>query len=255
MKSKLPLLLSILCSVSLLFSQETTDKTYWYTSSDTEGYISVQRLDANANNDGVFSTTLNTAVNATFNDRALNFTLSTINATQKMVSPLKITFDGTINSSIKPVHFTGTRIKKNKKNVSYWTFDGDFIDDMETDPDVKRFTYAKYSATLRIPDRTIPSFNLWAVVPNLPFDRNGTFKFNILDETKLYVRKNQTVNYLGFTQGNINGKTMKLHKFVHQGKDRQPSYYWVNEARELIQVLLDDKYTFTISSKEAALQL
>ncbi len=253
MKQILPLVFSIFCSITLLFSQETKEKIYWYTSSDTEGYISVQRIDTD--NTTVFSTTLNTTVKATFNNKVLDFSLSTINATEKMVSPLKITFNGTIDDNIKPVRFTGTRIKKNKKNVSYWTFDGDFIDEMEADPDFKRFAFAKYSATLRIPDRTIPSFNLWAVIPNLPFDTKGTFRFNSLDETKLYVKKNQTVNYLGFTRIDINGKTMKLHKFVHQGKGAQPSYYWVNEARELIQVLLDDKFMFTVSSKEIAMQL
>ncbi len=252
MKQNLPLILGILCSITALFAQETTEKKNWYTSLDNEGYISIQKI-KNTNNT-VSSTTLNTEVKTTLNNKELDFSLSTINTTDKMVAPLKIVFDGTIDANLKPVHFTGTRIKKNKKNVSYWTFDGDFTDEMETDPDFKRFAYAKYSATLRIPDRTIPSFNLWAIIPNLPFDTKGTFKFNTLDETKLYVNRNQTVNYLGYTQMAINGETMKLHKFVHQGKDIEPTYFWVNEARELVQVLLDNKFTYTISTKEVALQ-
>lgn len=241
-------MLGIFYSITSLFAQENTEKKYWYTSLDSEGYISIQKIK------DVDNTSLNTEVKTTLNNKILNFSVSTTNTTDKMVAPLKIVFDGNIDNNLKPVHFTGTRIKKNKKNVSYWTFDGDFTDEMETDPDVKRFTYAKYSATLRIPDRTIPSFNLWAIIPNLPFDKKGTFKFNSLDETKLYVKKNQTVNYLGYTKVTINGEIMKLHKFVHQGKDIEASYFWVNEARELIQVLLDNKFTFRISTKEIALQ-
>jgi hypothetical protein len=124
---------------------------------------------------------------------------------------------------------------------------------METDPDIQRFSYAKYNATLRIPERTIPSFNIWAIVPNLPFDRKGTFKFNALDETKLYVKKNQTINYLGKYKTTIHGNTLALHKFVHQGKGMLPIYYWVNDNRELVQVQLDNLYTFTLTTKKEAL--
>ncbi len=251
MKRKLPLMLGILCSITSLFSQEKVEKTSWYTSPDTKGYISIQKIDSVVGNKAY--TILKTTVKASFDNEVLDFSLSTINDTDKMVSPSKFVFDGTIDSNIKPVTFTGTLIKKDKKNVAYWSFDGDFTDEMETDPDFKRFAYAKYSATLRIPERTIPSFNLWAIVPNLKFDRKGTFKFNSLDETKLYVKKGQTVNYLGKTKVEINGEVMVLHKFVQQSNDKNPTYYWVNNERDLVQILLDDKYTFTINSKEAAI--
>ncbi len=251
MKRKLPLMLSILCSVTLLFSQEKVEKTSWYTSTDTKGYISIQKVDS-IFGDKVY-TVLNTTVKATFNDEVLDFSLSTINDTDKMVSPSKFIFDGTIDSNIKPVKFTGTLIKKDKKEAAYWSFDGDFTDEIETDPDFKRFAHAKHSATLKIPERTIPSFNLWAIVPNLKFDRRGTFKFNSLDETKLYVKRNQTVNYLGKTKADINGKSMVLHKFVQQSNGKNPTYYWVNEDRELVQILLDNQFTFTLNSKEAAI--
>ena len=82
----------------------------------------------------------------------------------------------------------------------------------------------------------------------------GTFIFNSLDETKLYVKKNQTVNYLGKTKITIDGKTLQVHKFVLQGKKILPQYYWVNNDRELVMVLLDNKFRFILSSKENALQ-
>lgn len=249
---KLPLLLTILCFVTFAFSQEKVEKTAVYTSADTKGYISIKKIDLK-NETGV-TTTVQTTVNTSFNNEVLNFNLSTINDSDKMVSPLKLIFDGTIDSNMKPVNFTGSRIKMDKKNNSYWNFEGDFKEEMETDPDFWRFTNAKYNSTIRFPERTIPSFNLWAIIPKLQFDRKGTFIFNSLDETKLYVKKNQTVNYLGKTKITIDGKTLQVHKFVLQGKKILPQYYWVNNDRELVMVLLDNKFRFILSSKENALQ-
>jgi len=247
MIKKLPLFLVLFLVTTYVFSQEKSNKVYWYISPDTKGYISFQKIDSN--------NIINTNVKAHFDNELLNFKLSTVSESDKMVNANKFIFDGTIDGTIKPVHFTGTKVKTIKNEVSYWHFDGDFADELETDPDFKRFAFAKYSATLKIPPRTIPTFNLWAIIPKLPFDRKGTFKFNIFDETKLYVVKKQTVNYLGFTTLNINGENQKLHKFVHKGKGMKPAYYWVNEDRKLIQVRLDDKYTFTISTKEEALKI
>ena len=252
MIKKLPLMVGLVGLSLTSFSQENLEKIYWYTSLDTEGYISFQKLE---NNDSSgTTTTLNTSVKANFDNEVLDFNLSTITESEKMVSASEFKFNGTIDSTIDPVSFTGTKVKTDKKYISFWHFKGDYVDEMETDPDFQRFAFAKYNATLKLPARTIPSFNLWAIIPKLPFDRKGTFKFNALDETKLYVKKNQTVNYLGTTSTKINGKDMKLHKFVHQGKGMKPAYYWVSDNRELMQVFLDNKYTFTLSSKEAALQ-
>ena len=253
MIKKIPLVLCALLLTTSLFAQEKIKKSCWYTSIEAKGYINIQRIDST----GVKGTSsiLKTNVNATFDSDALNFSLSTINDTPKMISPSKIIFDGSIDTNIKPVHFTGTRIKKDKKNISFWSFDGDFSDEMETDPDFQSFAFAKYSATLKIPNRTIPSFNVWAIVPNLPFDRKGTFIFNSLDETKLYVRKNRTINYLGKYKATIHGKEMLLHKFVLQGKKTEPTYFWVNDKRELVQILLDNKYTFTKNTEKAALSI
>ncbi|RPD99944.1 hypothetical protein EGM88_01370 [Aureibaculum marinum] len=253
MIKKLPLLIIALLSInSFIFSQNNSGKTYWYTSPDSNGYISFQRIVSDDKSDS--STILNTKVRASFDGEILNFDLSTVTETEKMIFAKSFSFHGTIGAKIEPVNFSGTKIKSDKKDISFWHFKGDFVEDMETDPDIQRFNFAKYNATLKLPARTIPSFNIWAIIPRLPFDRKGTFKFNALDETKLYVKKNQTINYLGTTNTDINGKKIKLHKFVHQGKGMLPAYYWVSEDRELMQVLLDNKYTFTISSKEAALQ-
>lgn len=252
MKKELPLFLLSFCIIISAFSQEKVEKDYWYTSPDNNGYISIQKIDLK--NENSVSTTINTTVRAKFDNEILNFNLSTINDGDKMVSPTNIIFDGIMDSNMKHVSFKGNRIKMDRKNASYWYFDGDFKNEMETDPDFKSITRAKHNATLKFPDRTIPTFNLWAIIPNLPFERSGTFIFNALDETKLYVKKDQTVNYLGQYKTNIKGENIVLHKFVHQGKGMLPAYFWVNDNRELVQVLLDNQYTFTLSSKEDALR-
>ena len=251
MLKKIALLVGIVSLTSSLFSQEKEEKTYWYTSNDSKGYISIQKI--NTKKESLVSTTLKTTVHSLFNDELLSFSLSTINDSEKMVAPSKLIFDGTIDSNMKSVTFIGTRLKTDK-NASYWNFEGDFKEEATTDPELKPFFPSKHNSQIRIPNRTIPSFNLWAIIPNLPLDRNGTFKFNTLDETKLYVSKDQTVNYLGKYKTSINGETVELHKFVHQGKGMLPAYYWVNENKELVQVMLDNKFTFTISTKEVAMQ-
>jgi len=251
MLKKIALLVGIVSLTSSLFSQEIEEKTYWYTSNDSKGYISIQKI--NTKKESLVSTTLKTTVHSLFDDDLLSFRLSTINDSEKMVAPSKLIFEGTIDSNMKPVTLNSRRLKTNEE-ASYWNFEGDFKAEATTDPELIPFFPSKHNSQIRIPNRTIPSFNLWAIIPNLPFDRNGTFKFNTLDETKLYVHKNQTINYLGKHKTYINGETEELHKFVHQGKGMLPAYYWVNENKELVQVMLDNKFTFKLSTKEAALR-
>jgi len=251
---KLPLLVGLCLVLSVhaqsddIAVQNEVKNVTWFTSNDTKGFIKIQ--ESSVDN----STILSTQVEAKFDDENLNFTLVSTNDDKKLLFPTLFKFTGTIDSEIKPVTFTGTRIKTVKNGVSYWNFKGDFVDQLETDPDIQKFTFAKYNATLKIPERTVPSFNLWAIIPNLEFSRKGTFIFNSLDETKLYVNMNQTVNYLGTDEIDVNGVNTKTHKFVHQGKKIKKSYFWVSETRELLQVKLDDKYTFTKSTKQKALQ-
>ena len=249
---QISLLVGIVSLSGSLFSQETIEKTLWYTSNDTKGFISIQQI--NTKIDTIISTTLKTTVNSLFDDELLNFSVTTVCDSDKLVSPSSFTFNGSIDSNMKPVHFIGARLKKDKQDATYWTFEGDYKDEMETDPDFLRFTNAKFNSTIRMPERTIPSFNLWAIVPKLPFERKGTFMFNSLDETKLHVRKDQTVNYLGKTNITIDSKSIEVHKFVHQGRNMLPQYYWVNNDRELVMILLDNKFRFILSTKENALQ-
>ena len=61
----------------------------------------------------------------------------------------------------------------------------------------------------------------------------------------MLVKIKQLIN-LGKYKTSINGNIVELHKFVLQGKGIQPAYYWVNDDRELVQVLLDNKFTFTL---------
>tara|TARA_R110002073_G_scaffold72537_1_gene177676 strand:+ start:711824 stop:712597 length:774 start_codon:yes stop_codon:yes gene_type:complete len=248
MVKKLPLFLVICCFIALSFNNgEVKSKTYYYKSSDSQGYISVEKAEGINGN-----TILTTRVNANFDNEKLDFNLSTTCDSDKLVNATQIVFDGTIDSNMNPVSFTGKRVKESN-SASYWAFEGDYKNEMSIDPEVNQFIDSKHKSMIRMPSRTIPSFNVLAIVPNLEFDRKGTFKFNALDETKLYVKKNQTINYLGQEDTAVDGKNTKLHKFVHQGKGMVPAYYWVNDSKELVKIVLDGKFTFTMSDKEAIL--
>ena len=248
MVRKFPYFLIACCFIALSFYSETESKTHWYKSAFGQGYISIETT---KDDDG--NTVINTTVNANFENEILDFTLSTTCDSDKMVSAKQLVFDGTMDSNMAPVNFTGKRVKSNKK-ANFWSFEGDFKHQVSPDPEVKEFIPAKHKSMIRIPERTIPSFNLLAIVPNLKLDRQGTFKFNSLDETKLYVKKKQTINYIGKSKESVDGEDLDLHKFVHQGKGMKPAYYWVNDNKELVKILLDGKFAFTLSEKEAILQ-
>lgn len=243
MKKTLPLIFTLFCVVSLAFSQEKAQKSFVYTSADTKGYISITKTDAE--NETGESNTIETTVNAEFGNDILNFTVKTFNESDEMTDPYKLVFEGTMHASFAPVVFEGNRIKT-AKNGSYWNFKGDYKEEAISDPDLKPFFKENYMSTLKLPERTIPTFNLWAIIPNLEFNKEAAFAFNTLDETRLYVKKNQTVSYLGKYEASINGEAVTLHKFVHQGKGIKPAYFLVNDNRELVQVILDGKFTFTL---------
>jgi len=248
MKRRFPLLLVVCCFIIFSFSEEKESKTYWYKAANSKGYMSLEKTFDDKGNP-----VLKTIVKAYFDEERLDFILTTTCDSEKMIEASKLEFDGTIDSNMNTVNFTGNRVKTTK-NGTFWHFRGDYKNKMSPDPEVKDFIDAKHESSIRVPVATIPSFNLLAIVPNLDFDRKGTFVFNALDETKLYVKKKQTINYLGKEKVNVDGKEQELHKFVHQGKRIKPAYYWVNDKKELVQIMFDSKYTFTLSNEAAAIQ-
>ena len=248
MKRRLPLLLITFCFVALSFNSEKQSETYWYKAADNQGYISLEKtVDENGNS------VLKTTVKANFDAEKLDFVLTTTCDSDKMLNASRLDFDGTIDSNMNTVNFTGKRVKTTNSGA-FWHFTGDYKNKMSPDPEVKPFIKSKHESSIRVPAVTIPSFNILAIVPNLKFDREGTFKFNSLDETKLYVKKKQTINYLSKEKVSIDGEEQELHKFVHQGKGMKPAYYWVNDNKELVKILLDEKFVFTLSNKEAILR-
>ena len=248
MKRRFPLLLLVCCFIAFSFTGEKQSKTYWYKAANDQGYISLEKtVDAQGN------PVLKTTVKANFDEEKLDFSLTTTCDSDKMINASRMDFDGTIDSNMNTVNFTGRRVKTTKSGA-YWHFTGDYKNQMSPDPEVKPFIESKHESSIRVPAVTIPSFNILAIVPNLKFDREDTFEFNALDETKLYVKKKQTINYLGKSNESVDGEMQELHKFVHQGKGMKPAYYWVNDKKELLKILFDDKFSFTLSKKEAILK-
>lgn len=248
MKRKLPLLLIAVVLIFSSFSDEKKSKITWFKSSTGDGYISMERID----NDNAQSI-LKTTVNSYFGDEKLNFSTVTVTDSKKLANASKIVFNGTIDSNMEPVEYLGERLKV-KKSGTFWSFHGNYKNEITKDPEVNQFLLPNHSAVIKMPTATIPSFNVWAIVAELPFNKaEGTFKFNLLDETKLYVRKNQTIDYVGEEVADIDGEQQTLHKFVHNGKKMKPAYYWVNSDRQLVKFTLDEEFEFVISTKEKAM--
>lgn len=244
MMKKLPLLFFSCFLVASIFSLEAQSKKTWFKSSTGDGYMAVEVVKGN-------NPVVKTTVNSYFGNEKLNFVSETTCDTEKLANAKKIVFNGTIDASMTPVVYTGERVV-NKKRADYWSFYGDFKNEITNDPEVNQFLKPKHKAMLRVPAETIPSFNVWAIVPNLPFSKEeGTFKFNSLDETKLFIRKN-SIDYAGEEVATINGQQQTLHKFIHQAKKMKPAYYWVNNDRKLVKMLLDNEFEFVISTEADA---
>ncbi|MDJ0646472.1 MAG: hypothetical protein QNJ57_10870 [Flavobacteriaceae bacterium] len=247
---KVTLLVPICALVLFSFSDKKNTKTYWYKSVNNAGYISVEKAETPSN-----QSILKTTINAFFGKEKLNFSLATTSDSHKLANASKIEFDGTIDSNINPIVYSGERVKSDK-NGSFWSFTGDYKSDITNDEEVNQFLKPHHKSMIRMPKHTIPSFNVWAIVPELPFDKKeGTFRFHALDETKLYVKKNQTISYLGKVSEDINGTKETLHKFIHQGVKMKATHYWVNDNRELVKIVLDGEFEFVLSTKEEALGL
>lgn len=245
MIKKLPLLVFafVICTIA---SIEAQSKKTWFKSATGDGYMAIEVSEKNG------KPVLTTTVNSYFGNEKLNFISATTCDTEKLANASKIQFNGTIDASMRPVVYNGTRIRT-KKNASYWSFNGDFKNEITNDPEVNQFLTPKHTAMLRIPSETIPSFNVMAIVTKLPFSKEeGTFKFNSLDETKLFVRKNQTIDYVGEEVANVKGEEQTVHKFAHKGKKMKPAYYWVNNSRELVKIMFDNEFEFVASSETEA---
>lgn len=248
MKRKLPLLLIAFVLIFSSFSDETKSKIAWFKSTTGDGYISMERIDSD-NAQSVLKTT----VNSYFGDEKLNFSTLTVTDSEKLANASKIVFNGTIDSNMEPVEYLGERLKT-KKSGTFWSFHGNYKNEITRDPEVNQFLLPNHSAVIKMPTATIPSFNVWAIVSNLPFNKTeGTFRFNSLDETKLYVRKNQVIEYMGEEVASVDGENQTVHKFVHFGKKVKPAYYWVNNDRQLVKFILDEEFEFVVSTKEEAM--
>ena len=248
MKRNFPYLFIAFVLVFSSFSDEKKSKINWFKSTNGNGYISMERID----NDTTQSI-LKTTVNSYFGNEKLNFSTVTVTDTEKLANASKIVFDGTIDSNMQPVEYLGERLKT-KKSGTYWSFHGNFKNEITNDPEVNQFLTPNHSAVIKMPTATIPSFNVWAIVSKLPFNKaEGTFRFNSLDETKLYVKKNQVIAYVGEEVADVDGEKQTLHKFIHTGKKMKPAYYWVNNDRELVKFILDEEFEFVASTKEEAL--
>lgn len=105
-----------------------------------------------------------------------------------------------------------------------------------------------------LPWRTVFAPLVWEVVVNLPFDRERSFPFHYLDPEGLVLRQNHTLKYLGKETVSLEAETKEAHKFAHSGEDFLPIYYWVDNDRNLVKVLMSEGREFVLTTRQKAMQ-
>jgi hypothetical protein len=103
-----------------------------------------------------------------------------------------------------------------------------------------------------VPEHTVTDFALFEIVRTLPFDKEKVFEFNSLEASELNLKRDHKVVYVGRDELDIEGRKQALHKFEQSGKGIRPCYYWVNEDRQLVRVLMDGRKEFLLTTKEKA---
>jgi len=104
-----------------------------------------------------------------------------------------------------------------------------------------------------IPEHTVTDFVLFEIVRTRPFDKEKVFEFNSLEASELNLKRDHKVVYVGREEVEIEGQKQSLHKFEQSGKGIRPAYYWVNDDRQLVRVLMDERKEFLLSTQEKAL--
>ena len=105
---------------------------------------------------------------------------------------------------------------------------------------------------MEIPPRTATSFSVFEIVKGRPFDKEKVFEFNSLEAEELNLKKDHKLTYVGPEELEIGGEKVKLHKFEETGGGIRPTQYWVNEAHQLVRVVMDEEKEFLLTTEEKA---
>lgn len=106
----------------------------------------------------------------------------------------------------------------------------------------------------KIPQNAVMDQCLLAIVRNLPFDTAKTFKFHSYEIEDMGYKPNHLISYLGKEEMERKGKKIALHKFEQKGEGIHPVYFYVNEKREVVRFVIDERKVIDRATKEEALK-
>ncbi len=99
---------------------------------------------------------------------------------------------------------------------------------------------------LSIPEQTTTDFLLFLLIETLPFQKESSFKINLIETLELHLKKNILIQYKGRDKNHKN-----LHKFSQTGSSS--GNYWLDENHKIIKVLWDKDKQFIKCEKSEAM--
>ncbi len=231
---------SMVCAVllsALVFAENapapnTTDLWYlWSNEGKVAGYFHACRTLTNSVSTPV---TLMNEFEIQVRGKRLSLKMWTYCRGDRFMSPVKIVSEGKGDDEVGSFTATIARMVDSQAGKLTATRDGRKIE-------------------MDIPEQTVTDFALFWIVCMRPFEKDKVFEFNCLEASELNLKKGHELAYLGVEELDVAGKMMKLHKFEETGGGIQPCYYWVNDKRELIRVLMDGRKEFLLTTREKAL--
>ncbi len=83
------------------------------------------------------------------------------------------------------------------------------------------------------PERWTAFWNLFAVVPRLPFEASSVLTFDLFEELDLH-KPDQRLAYIGQRTLKLNGQPLALHVFEQTGRGMLPWRWWVDAQHRVI---------------------
>jgi hypothetical protein len=83
------------------------------------------------------------------------------------------------------------------------------------------------------PERWTSLWNLFAVVPRLPFDVASALAFDLFEELDLH-KPEQRLAYIGPQTVTLKGQTLALHVFEQTGRGVLPWHWWLDEQHRVV---------------------
>ena len=129
------------------------------------------------------------------------------------------------------------------------------IDWLKTDTGLTgtlRTTRRGRETTMAIPEHTAEFFALFDIVCGRPFEKDKVLNLHVLEGTELNLKKDHTLSWVGEEEIHVGDQVVKAHRFELAQANRRPVQYWVNEKRELVRVLIDERKEFLLTTEADA---